>query len=156
MAESTLLPHLVVIGGADAIAFYEKAFSAVELFRMPNESGKLMHATIEINGAQLYLCDEFPGSAVRSPKSLGGTSIQLHLNVPDTDAAFARAVDAGATAVMEPRIMPWGHRYALVDDPFGHRWSLSTPVENLNANEIKERLKADELDCAEKAPEPHG
>lgn len=128
-----LIPHLVVNGANDAIEFYKKAFGATEVMRMPAEDGKrLMHAHILVNGATVFLNDDFPEyceahaeSTVRPPVALGGTSFVLHLEVPNCDEAFKRAVDAGAKAVMPPWDAFWGARYAQVRDPFGHGWSFA-------------------------------
>jgi uncharacterized glyoxalase superfamily protein PhnB len=88
-----------------------------------------MHASMEIGGSPIYLCDEFPdhNETSKGPLALGGTPVTFHLNVDDVDAAFARAVAAGATAVMPPADMFWGDRYAQIVDPYGHRWSMATP-----------------------------
>src|SRR5947199_4925591 len=93
-----VIPHLVVKGGAAAVDFYKAAFGAVELFRMPGPDGKLMHASLVVNGGPLMLCDDMPehcGGVSRAPA--GPTPVTLHLNVPDADATIARATEAGAT-----------------------------------------------------------
>ncbi len=127
-----LIPHLVVDGAAQAIEFYKKAFGAVEQLRMPEENGKrLMHAQMTIDGYVFMLADDFPeyhGGKQHSPKALGATPVTLHRYVPDVDAAFKKAIDAGGTAVMPPADMFWGDRYGQVKDPFGHVWSLATPL----------------------------
>lgn len=127
-----VVPHLVVKGAVAAIDFYKKAFGAEEVFRMPGEDGKrLMHAELKINGLTVYLADDFPeycGGKERNPKALGGTPVTLHQYVADVDAAFNRAVAAGATAAMPPADMFWGDRYAQVNDPYGHNWSFGAPV----------------------------
>ena len=86
-----------------------------------------MHATIGINGCSVMLVDENKERGVLGPKSLGGTPVTLHQIVPDVDAAFTRAIAAGASEVMAPADMFWGDRYGIVSDPFGHWWSLATP-----------------------------
>src|SRR4051812_5611074 len=125
----SVVPHLVVKGGAEALAFYAEALGARELRRMPTPDGRLMHASVEIGESVVMLCDEFPeyGCGTASPLSLGGASVVIHLNVDDVDASYARAVAAGATATMPPTDMFWGDRYGQIVDPFGHRWSMSTP-----------------------------
>ena len=123
----SLTPHLVTAGASDAIDFYVEAFGAVEKLRMPSPDGKLMHASLAIGDSEFYLCDEFDGHTT-SPATLGGTPVTIHLYVEDVDASFARAVAAGATALMPPADMFWGSRYGQVVDPFGHRWSLATPI----------------------------
>lgn len=127
-----VVPHLVVKGASDAIAFYKKAFGVEEVRRMPAEDGKrLMHAEVKIGDASVFLCDDFPeycGGKERNPKALGGTTVTLHQYVPDVDAAIKRAADAGATVTMPATDMFWGDRYGQVLDPYGHNWSFGAPV----------------------------
>jgi len=135
MATATALtPHLSVNDGKAAVEFYKKAFGATEQRVMPAEDGKrLMHAEIHFAGVKFYLCDEFPehtppGNKDGSPKTLGGTSVTMHLTVPNCDEACARAAAAGATVTMPPWDAFWGDRYARIVDPFGHTWSFSHPL----------------------------
>ena len=129
-------PHLIVAGAAEAIDFYKAALGAVEVMRMPAEDGKrLMHAEIHVNGARVYLSDDFAeyreqcsGGKVVAPTVAGGTTSLIHLDVPDCDAATKRAADAGATAIMAPWDAFWGDRYAQVLDPYGHAWSFTHPL----------------------------
>jgi len=126
---SGLIPHLVVNGGAKAVEFYKAALGAEEIIRMPAPDGRLMHASLKIGDAQLMLCDDFPehcGGVSRAPK--GPTPVTLHLCVPNTDAAIARAAAAGATVTMPADDMFWGDRYGQIVDPFGHTWSFSHPL----------------------------
>jgi len=122
-----LSPHLVCAGAADAIEFYKRAFGAIEQMRLPGPDGKIMHASVTINGSMVMLTDENRDCGAASPKALGGTPVTLHLVVADVDAFAAQAVDAGATMIMPPADMFWGDRYGLIEDPFGHRWSIATP-----------------------------
>ena len=128
-----LVPHLVVAGAARAIEFYKKALGAVEVSRMPEQGGgpRLMHATLKIGDATVFLCDDFPeycGGVTRAPKPGTLASITLHLDVANCDAAVDRAVTAGATLKMPPSDMFWGDRYGQVTDPFGHEWSFAHPL----------------------------
>jgi PhnB protein len=125
-----LTPHLAIGGGraAEAIDFYKRAFGAEEAMRIPADDGKrLMHAHLKINGASLMLCDDFPeyrgGEAQPAP---AGTT--LHLQVDDADRWFERAVAAGATPTMPLADQFWGDRYGQVRDPFGHMWSIGSPI----------------------------
>jgi uncharacterized glyoxalase superfamily protein PhnB len=129
-------PHLVCAGAAAAIDYYRRAFDAVELVRLPGPDGKLMHACVEINGAQIMLTDEREDCGALSPKRLGGTPVTLNLRVADADQVFERAVRAGATAVMPPADMFWGDRYGVLEDPFGHRWAVMTPQRVLSEAEL--------------------
>lgn len=132
-------PHLIVDGAAAAIDFYGAAFGADELTRQAGPDGRIWHAELLIAGGRLILMDEFPDMDARAPTTLGGTPVMLHLYVPDTDAQFARAVEAGATPAMEPSDAFWGDRYAQVNDPFGHRWSIATKLVDLSAEQTNER-----------------
>jgi len=131
-----VIPHLVVDGGAAAIDFYVRAFGAAELARQMAEDGRrVLHAALAVNGGRVMLHDPFPefadGRRIAAPPAVGGTSVYIHLGYPDADAAsaaFARAVAAGATAVMPIADMFWGERYGQLRDPFGHIWSMGGPI----------------------------
>lgn len=137
-----LSPHLVVRGAAKAIDFYKKAFGAVELIRLPGPDGRLMHAAVQINGAMVMLVDEMPEYGALSPLALKGSPVTVHLNVPDVDKAFARAVKAGATTVMPVADMFWGDRYGVLKDPFGHSWSIATHQRDMTAKEIQKAMQS--------------
>jgi uncharacterized glyoxalase superfamily protein PhnB len=122
-----LSPHLVCDGAADAIDFYVRAFGAEELMRLPGDGGRIMHACVSVNGSSVLLVDENREYGLLGPKALGGTPVTIHLVVPDADAFFAGAVAAGATARMPVAEMFWGDRYGMLEDPFGHLWSVATP-----------------------------
>jgi PhnB protein len=131
-----LSPHLVCAGAADAIAFYQAAFGAVELIRLPGPDGKLMHACVSINGSSVMLVDENVDYGMLSPKTLKGTPVTIHLIVADVDDWVARAEAAGATVKMPVDNMFWGDRYGIIEDPFGHSWSIATPQRTLTAAEL--------------------
>ncbi|MBO0827350.1 MAG: VOC family protein [Streptosporangiales bacterium] len=124
---TTLTPYLTVDDAASAIAFYGKAFGAVERTRHPMDDGRLGHAELLVDGAALMLSDEYPEVGARSPRSLGGATSAIVLTVDDVDAVYTRAVDAGATADRPPSDAGYGRRGWLVD-PYGHRWCLSSPA----------------------------
>lgn len=136
-----LSPHLTVDDAAAAIDFYVKAFNAVELGRIPGPSGKLIHGAIQIDGSTVMLADDFPemtdGESM-TPKALGGTPVTIHLTVTDVEDRFQRAIDAGATVVMPLEDQFWGDRYGMLEDPFGHRWSLGQPVREVSYEEIQQ------------------
>lgn len=117
--------YLCADGAAAAIDFYRRAFGAEERYRLPGPDGRLGHAEITIGATTLMLSDEWPEMGVHSPKSLGGYSVSFVLDVPDADAAFERAVAAGATVERPLKDEPYG-RSGWVIDPFGHRWSIMT------------------------------
>lgn len=143
--EPALSPHLVVDNAAAAIDFYVKAFGAEELGRLPRPDGKLAHAAVRINGFMVMLNDDFPevcGGKSMTPTLLGGTPVTIHLTVPDVDASFQRAVDAGATVVVPLEDQFWGDRYGMVADPFGHHWSLGQPVREVSPEEMAAAMAA--------------
>ena len=138
----TLTPHLVVKGASDAIEFYKRAFGAEEIGRLTAPDGKsIMHAQVKIGDSIVFLVDEFPQMGCKGPLSIGGTAVTLHLYVNDVDAAFQRAVAAGAQVRMPVSDMFWGDRYARLADPFGHEWSLASHKEDLTPEQIGERAK---------------
>ena len=139
---NVLSPHLVCAGAADAIAFYKAAFGATEMMRLPGPDGKLMHASIRVNGSSVMLVDENPAYGMLSPRSLKGSPVTIHLIVKDADAVVKQAAEAGATVRMPVQDMFWGDRYGLIEDPFGHLWSVATPQRTMTAEEITAAAKA--------------
>jgi uncharacterized glyoxalase superfamily protein PhnB len=138
---TTVIPHLVCEGAADAIEFYKKAFNAVEQMRMPGDNGRIMHAALTIGDSTIMLADDFPEYGGLGPKALKGSPVTLHMVVPDVDAAFQQAVDAGASVRMAPADMFWGDRYGQVTDPFGHHWSLATHIKDMTPEEMMAAMK---------------
>jgi uncharacterized glyoxalase superfamily protein PhnB len=135
-------PSLIIQGADKAIAFYNKAFGAQELFRMPGPDGKsIVHAEIKIGDTVVFLSDEMKEMGNHSPQSLGGSPVTLFMYVEDVDASFKRAVDAGATARMPPMDMFWGDRFGSLVDPFGHQWSMATHKEDVSPEEMAKRSK---------------
>lgn len=135
MADQGVIPHLVIENAAEALEFYKKALGAEEVGRVPAQDGKsLLHAEMRVNGARVFMRDHFPehqcgdGGKISAPKPLGGTSVTIHLSVPNCDAAVERAAAAGASVIMAPWDAFWGERYGQVLDPFGHSWSFSHPL----------------------------
>jgi PhnB protein len=137
-----LSPHLVCAGAADAIAFYKKAFGAVEKGRLAGKDGKLMHASIDVCGASVMLVDEMREWGALSPKALKGTPVTIHLYVDDVDQFVKRAVKAGAAVKMPVADMFWGDRYGVIEDPFGHRWSVATHQRDVTEKEMRAAMKA--------------
>jgi PhnB protein len=136
-----ITPHLVCAGAADAIDFYKKAFGAVETMRLPGKNGKLMHAAIKIGNAEVMLVDEAPEWGSYSPTTLCGTPVTMHLYVADVDAFVERAVKEGALLCVPVADMFWGDRYGMIEDPFGHRWSIATHLRDMTVHEIEEAMK---------------
>jgi uncharacterized glyoxalase superfamily protein PhnB len=136
----TLTPHLTCAGAADAIEFYRRAFGARQQFRLDAPDGKVMHACVRIGDSDLFLNDEAPEWGALGPKSTQGTPVTIHLYVEDADATAARAVEAGAKMIMPVAEQFWGDRYGVVEDPFGHRWSLATHVRDVSPDDLKNAM----------------
>ncbi|MGA3001445.1 MAG: VOC family protein [Acetobacteraceae bacterium] len=138
----SVTPHLICAGAADAIDFYKKAFNAIELSRLPGQSGKLLHGSIRIGDSTVMLSDEFPEMGGLGPKSLKGSPVTIHLYVEDVDAFAARAIAAGAKVTMPVADMFWGDRYGQFEDPFGHRWSIATHVRDVQPEDMQKAMSA--------------
>ena len=138
----TVTPSLTVRGGARAIDFYKQAFGAHERMRVHGPDGvSIMHAELQVGDSIVMLADEFPDMGCLAPVARGGASSSLFIYVADVDAAFARAVSAGAKVVMPPTDMFWGDRFGQVEDPSGHRWGLATHKEDVAPDELLRRQK---------------
>jgi len=135
-------PYLAVKGGAAAIAFYEKAFGAKELFRMPAPGGTIAHAELQIGDSRVMLSDEAPDMGAKSPQTLGGSPVSLMLYVEDVDATVKRAIDAGAKPTRPVENQFYGDRSGGLVDPFGHSWWVATHVEDVPPAELERRAKA--------------
>jgi len=138
-----LTPHLVVSNAAAAIDFYKAAFGAVEVARhvVPNTT-KIMHASLTINGRPLMLNDDFSAEMKQppeTPEALGGSPVTLHLQVPDADAAWAKAMAAGGEVLHPLANQFWGDRYGVLKDPFGHKWSIGQTISSPTPVETEEK-----------------
>jgi PhnB protein len=131
-----IVAHIVVQGAERAAVFYAEAFGAQEVSRIPVPDGRLMSVQLRIGGGLLHLADEFAEMGVLAPPTLGGTPVVLALEVDDADAAFARAVAAGAQVRQPLADMFWGDRHGQLDDPFGHRWNISQHLRDVPQDEI--------------------
>lgn len=127
--------NLCTDGAAKAIEFYKQAFGAEERYRMTDDSGRIGHAEITIGETVLMLSDEWAEHHVLSPRTLKGNSVSFVLSVKDCDAAFQRAIDAGATIERPIVDAPYGRGGWLID-PFGHRWHVTTPNENFKPESL--------------------
>ncbi|OBS08343.1 VOC family protein [Acidihalobacter prosperus] len=136
----TVTPHLICDGASEAIAFYVQAFGAREMARLPDPQGRLLHAYLRIGDSAIFLVDEYPAYGSFGPRALKGSPVTIHLYVEDVDAVVAKAVAAGARIVMPLADMFWGDRYALLEDPFGHRWSVATHVRDVSPEDIRQSV----------------
>jgi uncharacterized glyoxalase superfamily protein PhnB len=143
---TAVTPYLTANDAAAALDWYAAAFGAIEQFRVVGEDGRLGHAEFTIGAARFMLSDEYPEFGVRAPTTLGGTGTALHLEVGNVDAAFAQAIDAGATSLGEPADQPHGARHGTLVDPYGHRWMLSQTIEAVDLTTYRERATAEGFD----------
>lgn len=132
----TLTPHLVCAGAAEALDWYSRAFGAKELNRLPDKDGKLMHACMRIGNSELFLVDENLAMGLKGPKSLHGTPVTIHMQVEKADDVVMQAKQAGAKVTMPVSEMFWGDRYGVIEDPFGHSWSIASHVRDVKPADI--------------------
>jgi PhnB protein len=139
-------PYLVVSNAAAAIDFYKKAFGAQELARHAAPgTDKVMHAHLVLNGGHVMLSDDFSamhGTKSETPEALGGSPVTFNLQVDDANAAWDRAVTAGASVAMPLADQFWGDRYGQLTDPFGHKWSICQTLRTPTPEELEEGAKA--------------
>ena len=135
-------PYLCIDGAADAIEFYGEVLGTKERMRMPAPGGKVGHCELQLGDSVIMLADEFPEMGVRSPKSVGGTPVTISVYVDDVDNVFERAVKAGANALRPVEDQFYGDRAGQFEDPFGHRWSVATHVEDVPPDEMAKRAAA--------------
>lgn len=136
-----LAPYLSVAGAAEAIDWYVKVFDAKERGRMAGPDGKIGHAELEFGRGLLMLADEYPEMNIVGPKTIGGTGMTLNFYCEDVDAVYKTAIDNGAESLREPTDEFYGDRSAQFLDPYGHRWNVSTHVEDVSPEEMERRAK---------------
>lgn len=134
-----VFPYLRVKGAADAIAFYVRAFGAVEKMRLTEPSGRIGHAELQLGPAVLMLSEQYPQYGLPAPDGAATLGASIHLHVDDCDALAARMVAAGATMEMPPTDQFYGERSCRVRDPFGHQWLLGHQIEALTTDEMQRR-----------------
>ena len=137
-----IMPYLIVDGAAAAIEFYGSVLGTTERMRMAGPDGRLGHAELQLGESVIMLADENPEMGIRGPRAVGGTPVTLHVYVEDADAAFKRAVDAGATSVRPVENQFYGDRSGQFEDPFGHKWNVATHVEDVPPDEMQKRVAA--------------
>lgn len=138
----SVTPYLVAKDAHAAIAFYKEAFGAVETCKLTMPDGSICHAEIQIGDSKIMIGEECPQWGSKSPLSLGGSPTGFMIYVPDADAAFEQALKAGAKVEKPVQDQFWGDRMGSVIDPFGHKWSLGTHVEDMSDSEMQNRLNA--------------
>lgn len=138
----SITPYLIVDHGMEAIEFYKKAFAAKAVVCMKNDAGKVGHAELTIGDSKVMLADEHLECGACSPQSTNGTPVSIHLYIKDVDAVVERAVAAGAKVIRPTENMFYGDRSCFLQDPFGHKWCVSTHIENVTPKEMKKRMEA--------------
>jgi PhnB protein len=142
---SSITAYLNIKGATRAIEFYKRAFDAEEIYRLEMPDGRIGHAELQIGNSRIMLADEMlemPDIVVKSPATVGATTVGLNLYLADVDARFAQAVAAGAKIKRPVQNQFYGDRSGTIEDPFGHVWTLSTHVEDVPPDEIKRRMAA--------------
>lgn len=132
------VPYLSVSEATEAVSFYSCVFDVTPhvLLNMPD--GRVMHCEFRIGTTRFFISEELPDhGGTPSPKTLGGTTVAVHLYVDDCDAIVERMAKNGATILMAPAEMFWGERFARVRDPFGHEWGIATQLRDMSPEEIK-------------------
>ena len=135
----SVTPYMSVDGAAEAIRWYGEAFGATEVLRLPM-GDRIGHAEIRIGDSVVMLADEWPDMGMLGPKSRGGPTTSLMIYVEDSDSVFARAIAAGATEERPVETQFYGDRSGTLIDPFGHRWTISTHVEDVSDEEVQRRM----------------
>ena len=139
----SVTPYLIVHDGVQALAWYQKAFGAVELLRIPMQDGRIGHAELQLGTSRLMLADESPEAMAKSARAYGGSPISLLLYVEDVDTVMARALAEGAKLVLPLEDKFYGDRMGTVEDPFGFLWSLATHIEDVSPEELQKRAQAE-------------
>jgi PhnB protein len=139
---NNVTPYLIVKDAAKAIEFYESVFDASERLRLPAPDGRVAHAELEIGDSVIMLADECPERGAKSPLTIGGTPVTLHLYVDDCDDVFERGIAAGAKEVRPLEDQFYGDRSGIFADPFGHLWNVATHIEDVSPEEMQERMAA--------------
>ena len=138
MSNTEFVPYLSVTDATEAVAFYSRVFETEPSLLLNMPDGRVMHCEFRIGDARFFLSAELPEhGGTPSPKSLGATTVAIHLYVDDCDAMLARMKEHGATVLMEPEDMFWGERFARARDPFGHEWGITTHLRDMTPTEIK-------------------
>jgi len=132
-------PYLCVDGAEAAIAFYADVFGAVERSRIAGPDGRIGHAELAIGDSVVMLSDEFPDWGIRGPAAYGGTAVTIGVYVADVDAAYGQAIALGAQPVRPVEDQFYGDRSGQFLDPWGHRWSVATHIEDVSEDEIARR-----------------
>jgi len=150
----SLTPHLTCRNASAAIDFYKQALGAKELNRSLVPGGKIIHAVLQIGDSRMFVNDEFPEMGAPGPAVGARSPVTIHLQVPNVDEVFQRAVNAGAKVTMPVMDMFWGDRYGKFEDGFGHEWSVATHIKDVTPAEMEAAMKSMFSGDGMKHPEP--
>jgi PhnB protein len=137
----SITPYLIVNNAAKAIDFYRKVFGAKVGLLMDHPGGKIGHAELIMGDAKIMLADEYPDTESYGPQAYGGSPVGIHLYIKNVDVVVKRAIDSGAKLKRPVENMFYGDRSAVLEDPYGHKWLVSTHVENVSPREVKKRAQ---------------
>ncbi len=135
-------PYLIIKGAAAAIDFYKDVFGATEIMRMPQPDGRIGHAEMKMGDSVIMLADEHPEMDIVGPVTLGNSTVGILLYVDDADTTFNKAVSRGAKVNKAMADQFYGDRSGTVIDPFGHKWTIATHVEDVSPEEMERRMAA--------------
>ncbi len=138
----SITPYMIMHDAAKAIAFYQKVFKAKVAMKMDKPGGKIGHAELVLGDSKIMLADEFPEMGARSPRAFGGTAVSVHYYTKDVDGIVKGAVAAGAKLLMPVQDMFYGDRIGTIEDPFGHKWHISTHIEDVTPAVLRKRMAA--------------
>ncbi len=137
----SVTPYIITHDASAAIEFYQEAFGATELMRLPGPGGKVMHAEIKIGDSPVMLADEFPEMGILSAKTIGNSPMHLMIYTEDCDAMFAKAIANGAVEKKPMADQFYGDRSGTLQDPFGHQWTIATHTHDLSPEEVDQRFQ---------------
>ncbi|NOU22291.1 MAG: VOC family protein [Methyloglobulus sp.] len=140
--EHAISPYLAIKGADTAIEYYQQVFGAKEIGRLLGPGGAIAHAELQIGDSKLMLSEENIEWGSQSPATLGGTAVTISLYVDDVDATYQLALDGGATGIMPVKDEFYGLRVGVFYDPFGHKWHIHTPIEEVSFEEMQRRCDA--------------
>jgi PhnB protein len=135
----TITAHIIARDAARAADWYAEALGAEIGTRIRVPDGRYMRIELRLGDSQLMIADEFPEMGAVSPQAVGGTYGALTVAVEDADAAWQRALEAGAQVFHELEDAFWGERYGQFIDPFGHRWGVAQRLEEVTPEEVERR-----------------
>jgi PhnB protein len=137
-----VMPYLIVEGAKEAIDFYKRVFGAQERLRLDGPDGRVGHAELQFADSVVMVADAFPDMGIQDPRQIGGSPVSMTVYVEDVDATFAAALQLGAQEVRPVENKFYGDRAGQFEDPWGHRWSVMTHVEDVTPDDLRARAES--------------